>query len=704
MAERNDIQMQIVALSQHLERLMKQQQDEFHDRLDQLENSTPPRGGGGPQRNEGRIEGVRLNVPPFKGRSDPEAYLEWELKIEHVFSCNNYSEEQKVRLTATEFSDYALIWWNKLQRQRIRDEEPLVDTWGEMKKVMRKRYVPSSFHRDLKLKLQRLSQGSKGVDEYYKEMEILIIQAKIEEDPEVTMTRFLNGLNHDIRDVVELQEFVEMEDLLHKTIQKPEHPPKRTREVKCFKCLGMGHYAYECPTKKTVLLKDNGEYTSDSDDDDGEAIQTSLASEGEEVQVKQQAEVSFTIGKYEDKILCDAVPMEASHILLGRPWQYDIKAIHGGFTNKFSFMYQDKKVVLKPLSPKEDYKDVFPASVPDGLPPLRGIKHHIDLIPGAALPNRPAYRSNPQETKEIEKQVTELMSKGWVRDSMSPCAVPMILVPKKDGSWRMCSDCRAINNITIKYRHPIPRLDDLLDELYGACVFSKIDLKSGYNQIRIREGDEWKTAFKTKYGLYEWLVMLFGLKNAPSTFMRLKNHVLREFIGKLVVVYFDDILIYSTSLELHVEHLQSVLVVLRKEKLYANLEKCIFYSDHVVFLGFVVSAKGVQVDAEKVKAIQEWPTPKTVSKVRGFHGLASFYRRFVKDFSTLAAPLNEIVKKNVGFKWGEKQEEPFASLKHKLTNAPILAMPNFAKSFEIECDASNVGIGAVLLKFIIQSV
>ena len=259
----------------------------------------------------------------------------------------------------------------------------------------------------------------------------------------------------------------------------------------------------------------------------------------------------------------------------------------------------------------------------------------------------------------------------------------------------MCVDSRAINKITIKYRHPIPRLEDMLDELHGSSVFSKVDLRSGYYQIRIREGDEWKTAFKTKGGLYEWLVMPFGLSNAPSTFMRLMNQVFRPFIGKFVVVYFDDILIYSKNEEEHQGHLTQVMEVLEREKLFGNLKKCTFFTSEVTFLGYIVTSHGIMVDESKIEAIRTWPTPKSIHDVRSFHGLASFYRRFIRDFSTIMAPMTEVIK-GTTFKWNPKAQEAFDQVKSKLTQAPVLALPCFDKVFEVECDASGVGIGGVL--------
>ncbi|XP_013613865.1 PREDICTED: uncharacterized protein LOC106320044 [Brassica oleracea var. oleracea] len=477
----------------------------------------------------------------------------------------------------------------------------------------------------------------------------------------------------------------------------------RARDIRFFKCQGLGHYAKNCPNQRVMILMDNGEVESEDEQEDKEDLGPIFDEEDEsfgyphhgpllvarkgmdesifdetddrlvddsdptfdadsdpifdeevcfdypahglffdvardtlvrklglatrplsrpirlewlnevgEQYVKERVTVPLTIGRYEDEVVCNVLPMDACHILLGRPWQFDKRAVHDGFTNQHSFDHKGKKITLNPflllvykeslmvfsseLAPEipselldvlQEFSDVFPDENPKGLPPVRGIEHQINCVPGASLPNRPAYRTNPVETKELQKQIGDLLEKGYIRESLSPCVVPVLLVPKKDGFWRMCVDCRVINNIMVKYRHPIPRLDDMLDELHGSRVFSKIDLKSGYHQIRMKEA---------------------------STFMHLMNHVLRSFIGHFVVVYFDNILIYSKDIEDHRRHLKSVLEVLRKEKLFANLGKCSFGTYHVVFLGFIVRADGLRVGEEKIKVFRDWPSPTTVGE------------------------------------------------------------------------------------------
>jgi hypothetical protein len=289
------------------------------------------------------------------------------------------------------------------------------------------------------------------------------------------------------------------------------------------------------------------------------------------------------------------------------------------------------------------------------------------------------------------------MDKGLIRESLSPCVVPTVLSPKKDGGWRMCTDTRDINKITIRYRFHLPRMDDLMDFLSGAKFFSKIDLKSKYHQIRMREGDEWKTTFKMNEVLYEWIVMLFGLTNAPSTFMRLMNEVLKDFIGIFVIVYLDDILIFIKTKEEHLIHLTLVMRRLQQEKLLINLKKLSLMKKELIYLGFVISSNELKMDPEKVKAIKEWSSPRNIFEVKIFHGIASFYRKFTINFSGISASMMDRVKKrHKSFHWTEEAEKSFKLLKEKIIGQPLLVLPYFSKTFQVICDASGFAIGVVL--------
>ncbi|KAK1666378.1 hypothetical protein QYE76_054537 [Lolium multiflorum] len=620
---------------------------------------------------------LKFNMPKFKGEDDAEAYLSLALKVDKIFRIHNYSSAKKVAMASLEFEDYANTWWEQVLTLREEKGEPPIDTWEEMKDEMQARFVPTHYMTDLFNKLQKLKQGTKTVEEFFKEMELTMMRANIQESENQTIARFFNGLNYPIKRIVEFQPYSNMVELVHQASKaerqvnedikysksksyftsklattppsssvKPavsstpsKQPTIQSRmkqtvsstasskastgpsNVTCFKCGTQGHKSFECKNIKVMITMENGDIETLSEDEYEAMVQATVSNEeaydedsGEDpllcvhdpnpslvvtrvlttqpqamedqrcnifqtragiggksikviidggschnlastelceklnltlrkhphpyhiqwlsdkgnVKIQHTVTVNFKIGPYEDTIECDVVPMTVCHMLLGRPWQFDKKAIHDGHTNAYTFKVKDKNFKLRPMTPSQiiadnakalaraqqhnhhselrgeerptkrrEFQDVFPNELPHGLPPLRGIEHRIDLIPGAPLPNRAAYRTNPEDTKEIQRQIQDLLAKGYVRESLIPCAVPVILVPKPDDTQRMCMDCRPINAITVRYRHPIPRLDDMLDELSGATIFSKVDLRSGYHQIRMAIGDEWKTAFDT---------------------------------------------------------------------------------------------------------------------------------------------------------------------------------------------------------------
>jgi hypothetical protein len=344
-----------------------------------------------------------------------------------------------------------------------------------------------------------------------------------------------------------------------------------------------------------------------------------------------------------------------------------------------------------------DYANVFPAKLP-GIPPERDATFEIKLITGMQPIHKAPYWMAPKEQLELKRQLDDLLAKGFIRPSRSPWASPILFVEKKDISKRLCVDYRALNQVTIKNKYPLPRIEDLFEQLRGAQVFCKIDLNSGYHQLRIREEDIEKTTFCTRYGHFEFIVMSFGLTNATAAFMEAINRMLHEFLDDFVVVFLDDILIYSKTEEEHERHLRLILGALRKNQFYGKLKKCAFWLCEVAFLGHVINQHGIAVDPKNVAVVVEWKRPSSVSEIRSFLGLAGYYRRFVPNFSSNTKPLTRLLEKGILFVWSNDCEVSYQALKNKLVNAPILALPESGKCFTVFTDASRICLGCVLMQ------
>ncbi|GKE47245.1 putative reverse transcriptase domain-containing protein [Tanacetum coccineum] len=367
------------------------------------------------------------------------------------------------------------------------------------------------------------------------------------------------------------------------------------------------------------------------------------------------------LSKYQAVIVCAE---KIVHI----PWGNETLIIHGDGRFPIFLAHVTAKEVkdksekkrLKGVPIVRDFPEVFPEDLP-GLPPTRQVEFQIDLVPGAAPVARAPYRLAPSERKELSEQLKELSDKGFIRPSSSPWGAPVLFVKKKDGSFWMCIDYREFNTLTVKNHIP-------------------------------------KTAFKTRYGHYEFQVMSFGLTNAPAVFMDLMNRVCKPYLDKFVIVFIDDILIYSKNKQEHEEHLKLILELLKKEQLYAKFSKCEFWIPKVQFLGHVIDSQGIHVDPAKIESVKDWASPKSATEIRQFLGLAGYYRRFIEGFSKIAKPMTKLTQKKVKFDWSDKAETAFQLIKHKLCSAPILFLPEGNEDFIVYCDASIKGLGAVLMQ------
>ena len=460
-------------------------------------------------------------------------------------------------------------------------------------------------------------------------------------------------------------------------------------------------------------------------------------------QMAKSAEI--TMDKFKDKVSLHLFPLTAYDVILGKPflcrhnpsinWRtntmeihtdhdtFVLRSAHDSLATRSAladdimtisdqsewselFLVEVKHPHASPAVPAplhhdlkrivEEYHCIFQEDL-QSYPPERAIDHKITLIDPDEKPIcLPSYRMSPVELEKLRSQLDSLLEKGFIRPSKSPWGFPVLFAKKKDGSLRMCVDYRQLNSRTKKNSLLLPRIDEIFDRLSGATIFSKLDLASGYHQVRLDENDSEKTAFRTRYGHFEFTVLPFGLCNAPATFQGLMNSVFYDMVDLNLVVYLDDILIFSKSLEEHCDILKKVFYRLKENQLFVKLSKCSFGLESVQFLGHIIGSKGISVDPEKISAITEWPAPRNTAEIQSFLGLAGYYRKFVPNFAGITAPLTDLLRKDREFIWNPNHESSFQLIKHLLTSPPVLKLPDFSKPFILTTDASLSAIGGVL--------
>ncbi|GJR41757.1 putative reverse transcriptase domain-containing protein [Tanacetum coccineum] len=649
---------------------------------------------------------MKCDPQPFKGTEGAVGLCQWFEKLESVFRISDCKERDKVKFTTATLQGRALTWWNgRIYSMGIDDANGT--PWTEVRKWMTEEFCPRSvLQRAGGKNLMVVPESVEGCEQYIRGLSKNIRGDVISSRP--------TGIDEDVRMAYQLRGQI-IQDKTDEVSEGEKRKGKGDRGGRgdnrcnynrrqnqrranagamtnaapndnelCPKCKNKKHGGDWSP-KERFALKKSGKKNGTRWE-----ITVELFTSWELWMRKQDpkivtgifllnnryataifdsgADKSFVSINFSTLIDIEPVELDTSYdveladrkvvklgsfdIIIGMDWlsRYDAAILCG-----------EKKVRI----PLEDFPEVFPEELP-GLPPPRQVEFRIDLIPGAAPVARAPYRLAPSEMKELSKQLQELLEKGFIRPSSSPWGAPVLFVKKKDGSFRMCIDYRELNKLTIKNRYPLPRIDDLVDQLQGSSVYSKIDLRSGYHQLRIREEDIPITAFRTHYGHYEFQVMPFGLTNAPAVFMDLMNRVCKPYLDKFVIVFIDDILIYSKNKEEHGEHLKTILNLLRSEKLYAKFSKCDFWLDSVQFLGHVIDS--------------------------------SYYRRFIKEFYLISKPVTKLTQKNKPYVWGDDEEEAFQTLKLKLCSAPILSLPEGSEDFVVYCDASPKGFGAVLMQ------